>query len=217
MPDFFSLNSVNGVASSVITLVIAAVPIPSAVAQVSSNEIGYFSRCRNIRDINARVSCYDDLYDRALRAAAPRNDPSTLMEENRRMREELARIRGQAGSATAASPGGDSGIRNPYPATGRNEPYPATGAVEEFGKKEPRVVKNEDGEEILYDRIAALRKIPDGWVITLESGQVWRQTVSRRYALREGQEVKISPSQWGSSYRLVVSQLGGFIRVERIQ
>lgn len=158
-----------------------------------------------------------------MRAVTPRKDADRLQEENRHIREELARIRQQTGSTSASGQTAKSDHIVPLPETnevatfGSREPYPARGNIEEFGKKESYVVKNEDGEEILYDRIAALQKIPDGWIITLESGQIWRQTVSRRYALRKGLEVKITPSTWGSSYRLAVSKLGSFIRVERIK
>lgn len=194
-----------------------------AFTQVSSNEINYFSRCRNILDDHSRLICYDDLYDRAVRAATPGNDATRVMQENRRMREELARIREQSGSTSAGEPAAESGNRVRYPVTdedaafSRRGAYPATAKIEDFGKKESSIVINEDGKEELYDRIAALRKIPDGWVITLDSGQVWRQMISKSYRLRAGQEVKISPSSWGNSYHLSVSKLGGFIQVERVK
>ena len=137
------------------------------------------------------------------------------------MREELARIRGGALPETDQS--GTYRRGENYPATGRVEGYgrrepPASSAgLERYGRPEPRVVTDEDGDEILYDRIEALQKIPAGWLITLESGQVWRQMNSKRYRLREGQEVKIKPARWGNSYRLSVSQLGSFIQVERVK
>jgi len=203
----FSINFLNNTITIFITVTMVTVTMP-AFTQVSSNEINYFSRCRNIIDNNARAICYDDLYDRAVHAVTPRKDADRLMEENRRIREELVRIRQQTGSTSASGQAAESDHRVPSPARGN---------IEEFGKKEPYVVNNEDGERVLYDRIEALKKNPDGWIITLESGQIWRQTVSRRYALLEGQEVKITPSKWGSSYRMTVSNLGGFIRVERIK
>ena len=197
-------------------------PMPVS-AQISSNEINYFSRCRQVEDDSARAACYDDLYDRALRAVTPRAEPGRLLEDNRRMREELARIRQRTGSAPGADQPRDLGGTARYPASsraeefGRTERHPAPGKAEDFGKKAPTIVKNDDDEEQLFDRIAALQKTPDGWIITLESGQVWRQMVGKRYNLREGQEVKISPAIWGDSFHLSVSKLGGFIQVRRVK
>lgn len=208
-------------------LVLAAMlVVPTAVpAQVSSNEINYFSRCRDIREAQARLACYDDLYDRAVRAVTPRNDPDRLMDENRRMREELARIRQQTGPGPASDETGNFRRNTPsYPAAqdraadfGRPRTAPAVTRADDFGKKEPTVVKGDNGKDELYDRIAALQKSQNGWVVTLDSGQVWRQMYTKRYNLHEGQEVKIAPTIWGDAYRLTVSKLGGFIQVERIK
>ena len=194
-------------------------------AQVSSNEINYFSRCRDIREAEARLACYDELYDRAVRAVTPGNDPDRLMDENRRMREELARIRQQTGPGPATDETGGYSRNTPsYPAAGdraatfgSSPPARAVTRAEDFGKKVPDVVKDEEGRDVLFDRIAALQKSQSGWVVTLDSGQVWRQMYTKRYNLREGQQVKIEPTIWGNAYRLSVSKLGGFIQVERIK
>jgi hypothetical protein len=53
--------------------------------------------------------------------------------------------------------------------------------------------------------------------ITLENGQIWRQTQARRYALRTGYHVRVYPSPWGESFRLAAEELNGFIQVQRIQ
>jgi hypothetical protein len=202
-------------------LVLLAVPT-MLQAQVSSNEINYFSRCRDISDNQARLACYDNLYDRAVGAVRPRSNTDRMMEENRRMREELARIRKQTGGTTIYRSQPYSRTES-YPATNRagvydqNKPAPVRSKAEEFGKKQPLVVKSDNGKEELYDRIKELRKVPNGWIVTLESGQVWRQMYSKRYNLQVGQEVKISPTIWGDAYRMSVSKLGSFIQVERIQ
>ena len=191
-------------------------------AQVSSNEINYFSRCRDISEDQARLACYDDLYDRAVGAARPRSNTDRMMEENRRMREELARIRQQTGG-TAINQNQPYSRAESYPSANRagvynqNKPAPVRSNAEDFGKKQPLVVKGDNGKEELFDRIKELRKIPNGWIVTLESGQVWRQMYSKKYNLEVGQQVKISPTMWGDAYRMSVSKLGSFIQVERIQ
>lgn len=160
------------------------------------------SQCRNITIDLVRVACYDALADHAPGQPPPTTEPAgpvqteaainrQLQEQNWRMREELARLR-QGGSGS------------------REEDR-----IGSYGKPGPRI-EEEDDEEILYDRIAGLKKIPEGWVVTLESGQVWRQKENKRYQLSVGQEVKIAPSMWGA-YHLSVSELGSFIYVERVK
>lgn len=67
----------------------------------------------------------------------------------------------------------------------------------------------------LVDTIAALDKRPDGWVVTLQNGQIWQQHVSRRYELRVGQQVRIYPTIFGGGYKLTAPGKGGFIYVKR--
>jgi hypothetical protein len=100
---------------------------------------------------------------------------------------------------------------------------PAAPAPEEkvrsFGKESPaRVVDTEEGREELQDRIEDLRMgLPDRWIVTLASGQVWRQTVTGAFNLRKGMEVRIYPTRWGKGYRLSAQGVNGFIQVERVK
>ncbi len=57
---------------------------------------------------------------------------------------------------------------------------------------------------------------PNAWQITLENGQVWRQTVSKHYELRVGTEIKIYGTHWGSALRLSSEGLNGYIQVQQI-
>ena len=59
--------------------------------------------------------------------------------------------------------------------------------------------------------------MPNAYLITLDNGQVWRQTVPMSYRLREGAEVRLYPSQWGDGYRLTDDNLRGYIQVERVR
>jgi hypothetical protein len=52
--------------------------------------------------------------------------------------------------------------------------------------------------------------------VTLDNGQIWRQTVASRYPLQVGHQVRIYRGAIGG-YRLSVEELRGFIRVERVQ
>lgn len=93
----------------------------------------------------------------------------------------------------------------------------APASVDDFGREQARIVQADDGKDELIDTVAALQQLgPNLWIITLESGQRWQQMLSKRYALQAGDEVRIYPTRWGSSFRLSVERLGGYIQVERI-
>jgi hypothetical protein len=66
--------------------------------------------------------------------------------------------------------------------------------------------------------VASLREtVPDSYLITLDNGQVWRQTTAKRYPLQPGQQVRIYPTTWGDSFRLATADSKGFIQVRRVQ
>lgn len=52
--------------------------------------------------------------------------------------------------------------------------------------------------------------------ITLDNGDIWRQTQGKRYLLRVGDEVRIYATRWGDDRRLT-GQSRGFIQVERVR
>lgn len=180
----------------------------AAVARAQTPVLVDVSQCRKISVDLVRVACYDALADRAIAGGQPQagqtiplpaqnspdnTDNQQVLEQNRQMRAELARLR-KANQ------------------TGQNNDN-----LSKFGKPAQRVLTNEDGNKELNDRITGLQRAPNGWIVTLASGQVWRQMNTQNYALRVGQEVNISPSSWGTSYRLAVKELGSFIQVERIR
>jgi hypothetical protein len=76
------------------------------------------------------------------------------------------------------------------------------------------------GREIPADveaRVAELREtVPHAYLITLDNGQVWRQTVPKAYALRPGDPVRVYFSKW-RTYRLTNERLRSFIQVERVR
>ena len=104
------------------------------------------------------------------------------------------------------------GARNaPAPATSGNSS--ASSGSREFGQQgdpEPEVQEIEA-------RVTDLREtVPHAYLITLDNGQVWRQTVPKAYGLREGIPVRIYYSRW-RAYRLTNDQLKSFIQVERVR
>lgn len=100
----------------------------------------------------------------------------------------------------------------------RELPAASERKVQSYGNESARVVDTEERSEELHDRVASLKRVlPDRWIVTLASGQVWRQTVTASYNLREGMEVRIYPTRFGNGYRLSAQGLKGFIQVERIK
>ena len=96
---------------------------------------------------------------------------------------------------------------NPAPAAGGSQNSGSSGAD---GSREPELQEIEA-------RVTDLREtVPNAYLITLDNGQVWRQTVPKTYALREGSPVRIYYSRW-RAYRLTNDQLKGFIQVERVR
>lgn len=169
-------------------LVLGAAPVS---AQVASTDI---RQCFDIADDAARIRCYDNVA-RALNGQAPLPplyQAPTLYPET------------QAPAAAGTQPVASSAD------TGDDQ-------VVTFGLPRARV----DGlgeDAVLYDRIAELDKSGFGdYVVTLESGQVWKQTSAQEYHLREGQEVSIRSTSWGSDYRLHADGVPGHIQVTRVQ
>lgn len=81
-----------------------------------------------------------------------------------------------------------------------------------------RVETNDEGRKELIDTVAAVKPLGQNMLeVTLESGQVWRQMLSKRYPVSVGDTVTIRPTRWGSAYRLTSERVSGFIQVQRIK
>jgi hypothetical protein len=74
-----------------------------------------------------------------------------------------------------------------------------------------------DAAEFVSTITALDEDLRNRYTITLGNGQIWRQMLAKRYALRVGQEVRVYPTRWGDSYRLSAKRLKGFIQVERVK
>jgi hypothetical protein len=72
-------------------------------------------------------------------------------------------------------------------------------------------------QEVVGTVAALSTTVPNAWLITLDNGQVWRQTYPEAYPLRPGQQVTLRPSKWGGAFRLTAERANGFIQVERVR
>jgi hypothetical protein len=80
-------------------------------------------------------------------------------------------------------------------------------------ERQPAVTESGD----TYATITEVREtVPNRVIVTLDNGQIWRQTASASYPLRVGHLVRIYRGAMGGD-RLAVEELGGFIRVERVR
>ncbi len=113
-------------------------------------------------------------------------------------------------------------VDNPT-ATATVENKTAGDPVEDFGRTGQRsiarVEADAEGKRELVDSVSGIKLVQHNTLeITLGSGQVWRQMINRRYPLKVGDEVRLRPTGFGTSFRLSAARLdgSGFIQVERI-
>ena len=94
---------------------------------------------------------------------------------------------------------------------------PADSVENNFGLPEEKVNERAQSNELIA-RVAEIKELNrNRFLITLQNGQVWEQMQTRRFALAEGDEVRIYPSRWGSSYRLSSRSHKGYIQVQRLR
>jgi len=173
------------------------------------------SRCVRIKSAIERLTCYDELADRAQQTKSdleavdlsePESDshsnaPVTTIEQE-----------GVAAAVIQSSP-----VKEQVPVI--EQTVNEAGRVTEgnFGLSPEKRDDEKDLVE-LHSTISKLREyVPGRYLITLENGQVWRQVVAERYRLEVGDKVRIYPSRWGKSFRLSAEGLKGFIQVERVR
>jgi hypothetical protein len=97
---------------------------------------------------------------------------------------------------------------------------PADSVEDNFGLPEEKVNEGKEKAQAneLIARVAEIKELDlNRFLITLENGQAWEQMETRRFALVEGDEVRIYSTRWGSSYRLASRSHRGFIQVQRLR
>lgn len=169
------------------------------LAPYAKSQVVDISDCRIIEDRLERFDCYEALND-----PNTQNAPETTAEQlNKNAIPEASLIV----------------LEQPVTETKQIVQEEALNKIDSVGrpKKVARTIEGTNNQVELLDTISSLK--PRGhnrWLITLGSGQVWRQVLTKRYFLKEGDDVRIYPSGWGSSYRLTSDRISGFIQVERV-
>ncbi len=207
-------------------LLLTSLAVPAAAQQARS-----LNDCQNITDRAARFECYDKVETvprvpagatmstipatRAAPAASAPASPaaatsssSTAIVRETEEREPLLKRILPFGL-------GDSDEEEESNNTATEATAPVS-EVDSFGREESARQQASENRELI-DTIASLRETePNTWRVTLSNGQIWQQVTGKRYLMKEGDQVRIRQSGWGSSYRLYVDRLGSYIQVDRV-
>ncbi len=175
------------------------------------------SGCVELDSPEERFACYERSVEAAQRERSGASSPASRAAEPARTgaaRSSGASIDVSRSRAAAAARGPASSQAAEEAAIVEREITLRSEA--DFGK--PAREREDAARQEMLSTISALREtVPNTYLITLENGQVWRQMEAKRYRLQVGDSVRVYPSRWGSSYRLSVEGLNGFIQVERIR
>ena len=179
----------------------------AAGAQAQAELRNQLQQCAEVDNVLERLACYDELSTDNAATPPPSAPAASPPVVNRPQPAAPAR----AVTESVPAPGSTQVAESDEPATEEDD-------ISSFGQapEQARVETLEDGEKALVDTITEIKRLDSTRVlITLASGQVWRQTVGKRYLLREGDTVRITASDWGNDYRLSADGKRGYIQVNR--
>jgi hypothetical protein len=233
-------HSVNSLVVLLVSSIAVAFAFTQAYGAENSDDLSVdVGECVKLQSESERFACYERQVAEAraktekdaAAGAHPDSDARSSAQSNANSNSGVNANSGavsRAGDNRASTPAAD----RPGPSTKRAESSSVTRhADERLTRQGENDTKNrarrsdrahdeaEDAETREFrGTIAALREIaPNRFLITMTDGQVWRQTRSEIYPLQVGTRVRIYPTRWGSSYRLTVEELRGFIQVDRVQ
>ena len=184
-----------------------------------------FLACARHSDRGQRIACLEDALQAATAAQEVRSVPAAAAAPSTPSPQTTSDAPAAPVSATAAAPAATSAATSTATTATTTAAAPAAEPgddpsllerVRSFGRN-VSLSQDDSGSERLHDSITALEKRDDLWIVTLSSGQVWRQEVPRTLNLRVGDAIEIYQAGFGNGYRLATPRLSGFIRVERIR
>jgi len=165
--------------------------IQAALAQGADSLTVDVGECVSLASPEERFACYERQVG-AARTAPAASPPDT-------------RAAGSGPAAPASGPEPDSVTGARPAAVGDAAPSAA-----------PQAAATEPLEFVAT--VTSLRQtVPNSYVITLDNGQVWRQSYAEWYPLRPGQTVRVRPSRWGGTFWLTADEANGFIQVKRVR
>ncbi len=220
--------------SAVVAVAAAAVAlIGPACAQENGKVMIDVADCIKLDAAEARLACYESRVaavfgERAAQAAAARpaaSAPAPATPAAAAPTPAVSapiRIPESAPAATPAPPPAAPRAVSAEPA-----PAPAAAVTQPVQTKDFRQARREENERAAVAAAAANNTVsrvtevhevlPNALQITLENGEVWRQTFSKQFELRPGAQVRIYGTRWGNASRLSADDLKGYIQVERVR
>jgi hypothetical protein len=195
--------------------ILAALAAPGAtLGQQPESVIVDVGACVNLKSPGERLDCYEEQVQRARAQASvsPPPPPAAVPP--------AVTLPAAAPPAAASPAAAPQVVAVPVPAAPSASPG-AQASGRRVRVENARVASggSSDDSEQYEGVITALREtVPNAWVVTLDNGQVWRQSYAKAYRLQVGQPVQISRVRgFGGGYRLTVVELAGFIQVDRVR
>jgi hypothetical protein len=156
--------------------------------------------CVKLEKPEERLACFEAQVEAARRS--PRSEPAAAPSAPPAVQ-----------SAPPAVQSAVPPVQSPPPAVQTPQPAPAASSAGNAGFPAER-----SGPTEIVAKIAELSEtVPNAFLITLDNGQVWRQSQPMRYPLRPGLDVQLRPSKWGNDWHLTAPKLRGQIKVERVR
>jgi len=223
-----SVSRLHSAAAGVAAL-IAGLSLAPATGQEPAPVNIEVSRCVELTSPGQRLDCFEREVEAAKRAAAaeaaaraPEPAPPPVAPAARPVSPPAQPVAPVARPAPTAAPAPASAAP---PARQVTLPPPPTVDERRASRREEREAREtqedarvEDPALRITGKVAALREtVPNSYLITLDNGQVWRQMRPKVFPIREGQQVEVYPTKWGTAFRLEVADLNGYIQVERVR
>lgn len=189
---------------------LALVILPASLASNAARaQDSTFLACARFDDRGQRIACLEDALDAAL------STQDSAQETESPPAAEIS----VAPAAPAQNPVAASPAQVPAEEAEPEERSSLLDRIRSFGQREDSASISTDanGAERLHDTISALEKRNEMWIVTLSTGQVWRQAYPRSLNLRVGDDISIYQDGIGNGFRLATPRLSGFIRVERVR
>lgn len=185
----------------------------AAVGQDEPRVVVDVAECVSIVADHERFACYERRVAESTRSEAERDN--SVPESN------AAAIDAEPKSPPLVPPPNPASLDLPEPQSldERRSARAAERVQAQEERAQRRATRDEasEAEETGFtSSITQLREtVPNAWLVALDNGEVWEQIDPKPYRLREGMQVRVYASSWGSSHRLTAPELNGFIRVRQ--
>lgn len=209
---------------------------PNAEAQDNPQQnVSMFLRCADFSDRVSRSACLEDALEAALALQSTDESPNstapltqTSPDASSPRLPDPAHILAPEPEATNENPGGGSSntistqtqsieIETQARESQQNE-NSMMSKLRNFGHNTQASISTDiNGQDELHDTITELALRQNLLIITLSSGQIWKQEIPRRFNLREGDAITIYQGGISNGYRLSTDRLSGFIQIKRLK